>query len=222
MTAVVPPRFLFRWSFPVRRWDGAPAAKGRLLDLPESFTLPWPAGFDAEPTFAQVRMGWNAGGLALAVSVTGKRQSLRIQPQLPAESDGVQLWIDTRATQTVHRATRFCHHFCLLPATGRTGKSASIPLAVGLPIARAREDAVAADATGVRLWSEVRPDGYDLEAWIPADALTGFDPQGSPRLGWYLLVRDVELGDQTLTVGREFPYDADPSLWQTLELVRDV
>lgn len=219
MNAVVPPRFLFRWSFPVRHWDGAPAAKGRLLDLPADHILPWPTGFDAGPTFAEVRLGWNAGGLALAVSVAGKRLPLRIQPQLPAESDGVQLWIDTRATQTVHRATRFCHHFCLLPTAGKSSKTTS-PLAVGLPIARAREDATATDATGVKLWSELRPDGYLLEAWIPAEALTGYDPAGSPRMSWYLIIRDAELGDQTLTVGREFPFDADPSLWQTLELVR--
>jgi hypothetical protein len=32
-------------------------------------------------------------------------------------------------------------------------------------------------------------------------------------------VRDAELGDASLTVGPEFPYAHDPSLWSTLELV---
>lgn len=220
MNAVIPSRFLFRWSFPVRRWNGSPAAKGRLLDLPAEYVLAWPAEFDASPAFAEVRLGWNDAGLALAVLVTGKRQPPRVQPLSPAESDGVQLWIDTRATQNVHRATRFCHHVCLLPTTAKSGKAIAAPVALGLPIARAREDATPADASGIKVWSEIRPDGYLLETWIPAEAMTGFDPQGSPRLGWYLLVRDAELGDQTLTVGREFPFDADPSLWQTLELLR--
>ena len=219
MNAVVPPRFLFRWSFPVRPWEGQPAARGRLLSLGDDYRLAWPTEFDNEPNFAEVRLGWNPEGLALSVHVQGKQLGLRNMANAPAESDGVQIWIDTRATQTVHRATRFCHYFCLLPAVGKTAKSAGKPQAIGLPIARAREDAVAADATDVKVWSEVRSDGYDLEAWIPASALTGFDPRSNPRVGGYLLIRDQELGDQSLTVDRAFPFDADPSLWQTFELV---
>jgi hypothetical protein len=63
-------------------------------------------------------------------------------------------------------------------------------------------------------------DGYRLEAWFPADSLVGFDPAAHPRLGFYSLVRDAELGEQFLTVGREFPIEYDPSLWQTLECQR--
>ncbi len=33
-------------------------------------------------------------------------------------------------------------------------------------------------------------------------------------------MKDAELGEQFLTVGREFPYDHDPSLWSTLELTK--
>jgi hypothetical protein len=32
-------------------------------------------------------------------------------------------------------------------------------------------------------------------------------------------VTDRELGCQTFTVGQEFPFDEDPSLWGTLQLV---
>jgi hypothetical protein len=60
--------------------------------------------------------------------------------------------------------------------------------------------------------------GYRLEAWLPGDALTGFDPQANPLLGFYFYVRDAELGEQFLSVGHEFPFAHDPSLWSTLEL----
>ena len=48
----------------------------------------------------------------------------------------------------------------------------------------------------------------------------GFDPQDHPRLGFNYAVTDRELGQQTLTVGSPMPYQEDPSLWATLELVR--
>ena len=68
-----------------------------------------------------------------------------------------------------------------------------------------------------------RPDGYALEAFIPAEAMTGFEPQEHPRLGFNYAIVDRELGLQTFSVGHPLPYDEDPSLWATLELrMKDV
>ncbi len=52
-----------------------------------------------------------------------------------------------------------------------------------------------------------------------AGVLHGFDPDQNPRLGFYYAVRDAELGEQVLSVGSDFPYWEDPSLWAVLELV---
>jgi hypothetical protein len=215
MTAVVPPRFLFRWSFPVRYFatDNDP-----LADLPESHTLPSLSGLDGQSEFAAWRLGWNERGLALAVAVSGKRDALRCDPLSPATSSGVHVWIDTRCTQNVHRATRFCHRFSLLPIG--QGKQKQQPVATALPIGQAREEAPPARTAAVRIASELHDDGYLLKAWLPAECLTGYDPDAHARLGFYGVVLDAELGAQRLTVGSEFPYESDPSLWQTLELVR--
>ena len=62
--------------------------------------------------------------------------------------------------------------------------------------------------------------GYRLELFLPAAALTGFDPEEHPRLGVCYAVRDSELGDQFLSVNGDFPYMDDPSLWDVLELVK--
>jgi hypothetical protein len=59
-----------------------------------------------------------------------------------------------------------------------------------------------------------------LEAFIAAAALTGFDPQEHPRLGFNYRIVDRELGEQTLSVGSPMPFQEDPSLWATLELRR--
>lgn len=72
----------------------------------------------------------------------------------------------------------------------------------------------------IRLWSAVTKTGYCLESWLPASVLHGYDPEAQPRLGFYFALRDAELGEQFLSVGADFPFAIDPSLWSTLELVR--
>jgi hypothetical protein len=62
--------------------------------------------------------------------------------------------------------------------------------------------------------------GYLMSAFIPAAALTGFNPVDHPRLGFTYQLFDRELGQQYFSVGSEFPFSADPSLWGTLELVK--
>ncbi len=59
-----------------------------------------------------------------------------------------------------------------------------------------------------------------MEAFLPAAVLNGFDAEQNPRLGFYYVVKDTELGEQVLNVGADFPYWEDPSLWSVLELVR--
>ena len=59
-----------------------------------------------------------------------------------------------------------------------------------------------------------------LQAFIPAAAITGYDPAEHPKLGFSYAVVDRELGWQTLSLGPEFPFVEDPSLWCTLELTK--
>lgn len=214
MPAMIPPSMLFHYALPVRRVDGIPQRGRTLFELSEECTLAFPGELNRAPKWADFRMAWNGDGLAIQVDVKGKKQRPRCDVERPAESTGVHLWIDTRNTQTIHRAGRFCHAFALLPC----GLKSDNPVTFALPIARAREDATLADASRIRCASEIRRDGWSLAAWIPGEILAGFDPESFPRLGFYSAVRDAELGEQTLSVGRDFPFAHDPSLWSTLEL----
>ena len=72
----------------------------------------------------------------------------------------------------------------------------------------------------LKVTSQKRVGGYVLSAFIPAAALTGFNPADHPRLGFTYFVFDRELGQQYFSLGSEFPFASDPSLWGTLELVR--
>jgi hypothetical protein len=185
--------------------------------LGADFALPATGELSQGTHFGDVRLAWNERGLGFRVEVTGKKLALRCDYAQLLNSDGLQVWIDTRSTQNIHRASRFCHHFCVLPAGALRDRS--LPMARQLPIARAKEEAPLCDPKQIVVHSELKNGGYVIEVWLPAEILQGYDPDSHPRLGFYYLLRDHELGDQVLSVGPEFPFDHDPSLWWSLELV---
>jgi hypothetical protein len=223
---VVPHRFLFRFCFPVQEAEPSPARKS-FLDLDKAALLPDLGGLDSAHSFARLRAGWNEAGLGFRLEIVGKKMPVFIDPNDPTDSDGVHLWIDTRNTQSIHRASRYCHHFAFWPiADGVTkgkAKIADVSTPAGaqqLVIALAKEDAPMNRAGQLKSVSRPAKGGYELDIWIPAECLHGYDRESNPLLGFYYAVRDAELGEQFLTVGREFPFDHDPSLWLTLELVK--
>jgi hypothetical protein len=152
------------------------------------------------------------------VQVTGKRQLPWCRDSRPDDSDGFNIWIDTRNTKDIHRASRFCHRFAFLPAGG--GRRLEEPLATWLPINRAKQHPKLPSSGALQIRSQTQPGGYVLEAHIAASALTGFDPEEHSRLGFTFAVIDREHGWQTFTVGPEFPFVEDPSLWGELELAK--
>ena len=216
MSALLPPRFLVRLALPCPHVQVAPADK--TFNLPESARLNGFPALDGIEEFADVRVGWNELGLAVQVSVTEKKQPPAGDRDRPRSSDGLTIWIDTREDRTSHRASRYCHQFHLLAAGG--GSDRSEPTFVQSKINRALQDAPFAPANAAPFRGVVSKGGYQLQAFLPAEILTGFDPEQHPRLGIYSAVRDQELGDQYLTVNQDFPFADDPSLWQILELVR--
>lgn len=214
--SLIPPRYLFRFAVDVHRCDALWSPKtGATLD--ESYRLPTLAELDSERPLADVRMGWSEAGLAWWVRVEGKRQLPWCRESRLDESDGLQVWVDTRATTNVHRASRFCHRFVFLPRGG--GRSAEEPVADQLLINRARENARPVRARELQVVSKSTDKAYELSAFAPAEALGGYDPAGQPRLGFTYHVLDRERGLQTFSAGTGFPYEEDPSCWAEVHLV---
>jgi len=214
-TNLIPSRFLFRFAVPL---EHCPLKGGKELQLSSQHRLENLADLDVENSFAEVRAGWNEVGMAFSVNVSCKTQPVWCRDSRIEESDGLQLWIDTRATHNIHRASRFCHRFAFLPAGG--GRGFKEPVADQLLINRARENAQPVRPKQLLVNSEVRDDGYRLDVILPTEVLTGYDPEEHPQLGFTYAIYDRELGLQTFSVGSGFPYTEDPSTWATLELVR--
>ena len=208
---------MFRYRFPcpqIGKDEQAP------VELPAGSTLPLLGDLNRnEPaSFAEVRTAWSATGLYLTLKVKGKKQNVWCRNTQLLESDGIQVWLDTRDTHNVHRASRFCHWFLLLPAG--EGSDRSKPIATMLKINRAREHSPSVNRFPVKVQCKLQKNGYTLSAFIPANALNGWSPDEYRKIGFNYLIQDRELGQQTLGVNSTYPIAEDPSLWSTLQLDR--
>lgn len=213
---LVPHRFLLRVTYPCRYFAQMPREEDEeLLDLPAECRIDNFAAMDDQDNFADVRLAWNELGIGMQVEVKGKDRLSESAAQANA-SDGVTFWLDTRDARTSHRASRYCHQFHFHPTGG--GPDHDEPSFTQTKINRAAQDAPLCAPNSVPYRFSTRKSGYVLEAFLPVAVLQGFDPEQYPRLGFYYAIRDAELGDQFLSVGSEFPYWEDPSLWSVLEL----
>jgi hypothetical protein len=230
---LLPTRFLFRFSATCRQHDPQKTEKGYFLD--ESFRLPNLAELEGRAPWADVRAAWSTHGLSFCLIVEGKTQPPWCRASKIEDSDSLQIWIDTRDVHNVHRASRFCQRFIFLPepqgaapisrhspggASHKPASTFSPAPAESLPINRAKEPPHPVRQGILQARCRLTADGYILEAFIPAEALTGFDTVEHPRLGFTYAVIDRELGEQTFGVGNPMPYQEDPSLWATLELIK--
>jgi len=218
MSGLLPHHFLFRYALPVRYDRKLPGSGKKLLGLNQQFALADFSVLDKVTPFAEMRLAWNEKGLGIAVEVGGKKRPPECPHQTPESGDGLRVFLDTRNTQNIHRASRYCQQFFLFATGG--GSQGTDPWAVQVPILRAREEAPCANVAEIDLAASISKTGYVLEAWLPASVLYGYDPESQPRLGFHYALHDGELGDQYLAVGPEFPFAVDPSLWSTLELTK--
>lgn len=216
----VPSRFLLRLARKCLYRKNMPLEKGDLLlDLPDAFCIPTLSELDQQPAFAEIRLAWNEGGIGLQATIAGKKEPLQGDIARPRTSDGVTLWLDTRDSRTSHRGTRYCHMFHFLACGGGPDKEA--PGFLQSKIHRALQDAPLSNPGEVPFRFLIEPDGYHLEAFLPAGVLNGFDPGECPTLGFCLQVHDREMGNQIMDSSTEFPFAEDPSLWSQILLTRD-
>ncbi len=210
---LIPNRFLFDFEFPLKYRAKGPRIDGDVSDWTDAELLPRLGEIDAQPEFGDVWVCWNEHGLYLACRVENKRRPLKCDPKAFWTGDNLRLCTDMRDARSAKRASRFCQMFHFLPTGG--GSKKNEPVAGGTPIQRAKENAPVVAPGRVHVASKVTGTGYALEAHIPADCLSGFDPAEHPRIGLYYILEDTDFGQQYLTVGDDLYWYVDPSTWAT-------
>ena len=218
MTSLIPNRFLFDFEFPLRRLSAPPALDGALSGWSDTYRLPDLHELDGERPFAPVWAGWHETGLFVACRVEGKRRPPECDPAAYWQSDNLRLCIDSRDARDVRRATRYCRQVYLLPTGGGPGRDR--PIGGAAHFNQAREHAPDVPASEITVAARVTRTGYTLEAHVSARAMPGFDPVEHPRIGFYYILEDRELGKQYLTVGDDLCWHVDPSTWATAVLTR--
>ena len=202
----------FTCSWRERLWP--PAAS----HLDAGCQLPRLAVLAGVPDLLELAVGWNEAGLGIRARLEGLSGRRWCQPTKPEDSDGLHLWIATRPTGESHRAGRFCRRLALLPTGG--GRQADQPVAVAAEIPRANEPATPLSDKAVLLEARNSPTSWKLDAFITAAALPGWDPDESPRLGFFAAAVDRRLGKLPCFAPPEFPWESDPTTWTELLLSR--
>lgn len=166
--------------------------------------------------FAQVRVAVGSNALFFQVDVQGKKQLPWCRDSRMEDSDGLHIWIDTRNSREIQRATKFCHRYGFSPM-GR-GPKADLPFVGWGPINRARESPPPPPDDQFAIRSRLSEGRYRLVASLHFDALHGIDLQDFPTVGFYFAVMDRELGWQSLALQPDLPVMDNPSLWAQLQL----
>ncbi len=213
IVAQIPKNLLFRYRIGCKKFDSKPSSD---FELSDEYLLPNFGAFEGQFQFADLRVGWSEKGLFISSEITKKEQSLWCRESQILDSDGIQVWIDTRDTHNVHRASKFCHWIALLPVGG--GIDGKKPIASMLKINRSKDDSPTINRHKIDIASKINKTGYKISAFISGKALNGWDTNDHRMLGFNFTVVDRELGRQTLAIGPELPISEDPSLWQTIEL----
>lgn len=214
-----PARLLFRTVVSVPYMPVSPHINGDLADWKGVRPLPHLCEIEDQPPVGEVYVGWNEDALYVACRVE-KAKSVVSNRKRPEAGDGLQIIIDTRGVQTVHRATRFGHLFVLLPTGGGPGRDQPIAWQAEIPQARESAKLCQPEEIPIVATTDVSQGYYTIEAAFPGAILTGYEPTAGMRIGFQYWLHDVQRGQETYTVPLDLQAMQDPSLWGLLELVK--
>jgi hypothetical protein len=218
MAQLIPNRLLLDFEIRLNHRSKLPRLTGKLTDWSDEFLLPNLCEIDGQNPFANVYACWNDEGIAIACRVTCQDKKFHCDPATFWKGDNLRICTDMRDTRDIHRATRYCQQFFVLPTGG--GKKQSEPVGGSSPIHRAKENAPPVKVGMIPVAATVTKRDYTIEAVLPASLLSGFDPAEHPRIGFYYMLEDLALGQQFLTVGDDLYWHVDPSMWATAVLAR--
>lgn len=211
----IPARGLFHFAIPCYFQDPLWGDEGALFS--ERHRLPNLAQVDGVDYRVDAYVGWNDQGFAMRFRVLDGPTASRLAAGFSGAS--ISVWINTRAAQDIHRATRYCHWFEIEPMIGRKGDRHAKLVWRAIPKAREVPSSPPPRSTRVRVDVASDKQSYITDILFTREALTGFNPREHRRIGLNFEVKGLRREVLTFSAGRPLPYGEDPSLWVTLDMV---
>lgn len=179
----------------------------------QKYLLPNTSALCSEENFADIALGWNQEGIEAFVNIKRKYEQA-YYPEVTV-GDSVELFFDTRDVKTSGNNTRFCHHFFFLP------ESVEGHFAGEITRFRTEDTHELCDADELKVKVQLKDNSYQLQLFIPARCLVGYDPEQFDRLGFTYRINRSAGGPQHFSVtSAEYQLEQQPSLWSSLKLIK--
>ena len=178
-----------------------------------SFVLPDTSEWLAEERFAEVALAWSESGIFIDVFVN-KPFEEAAYPRF-SEGDAVELFFDTRDLKTASFATRFSHQFVFLPEAVQ-GISAQ-------EISHFRTEDIhpLCDSSDLQVVAEFGKNDYEMQIFIPAHCLHGFDPASFERIGFTYRIHRYRGTPQHFALSSQhFSIEQHPRLWASFKFTK--
>ncbi len=166
-----------------------------------------------EECFAKLALAWNETGIFIDVFVDKPFEEV-FYPRF-SEGDAVELFFDTRDLKTASFSTRFCHRFVFLP------KPISEISAQEISHFRTEDTHPLCDGADLQVVSHFGKKDYELQIFIPAHCLHGYDPASFDRIGFTYRIHRFKGAAQHFALScQHFALEQHPRLWASFKLVK--
>ena len=164
-----------------------------------------------EESFAKLFLGWSEEGIFVELRVSQEFQEAHY-PNF-AGGDSLELFFDTRDVKSAGFATRFCHHFVLLPQEVQGIQVQEVTHF------RSEDTHPLCDSHQIDLQTDFGKSHYQLRVHFPPETLHGFDPNVCHRLGFTYKVNRTHGDPMHFSVSsHNLNIAQQPSLWVSLQL----
>ncbi len=179
----------------------------------QSHLLPDTSEWLGEERFAELAMVWSEEGLCIEAFCDQPFQEAHYP--LYQSGDALEIFIDTRDVKTAGFATRFCHHFLVLP------ESVQGVQALEVTHFRTEDTHPLCDPSDLTVTTQFHKQSYHFRVTIPASCLVGYDPQSFDKMGFTYRIHRYGGSPQHFAVSSDhFSIDQSPKLWATLAMIR--
>ena len=221
------PAWLFDFGFPISQLTTRAAKPERLeWKLRGEHAIPEFGSLSGGKRFADAFLSWNEDGIFFQTRVkVSSAKAAALAGGSPAGNAASKtmhcsLYIDTRWSPGVHRATQFCHRFDFILSRPTQTQPEIRGHGELAPIQRARAAPIDIHPTNISVAAFYLPDGYEIRAFLRGDALTGYSPVEFPDVGVFYTINDTLVGSQIIARTFQSPFFEDPSVWCRAKLLQ--